>query len=149
MTKVYIILFLLIYSSGLCQNYDKRIIVDTLAVDSIIQVYYNNGRLFFQVPYKNGLQNGWYEQYNENGSIWIKELRINGKTVDGYNIAYYDNGKIYQHGYFKNGHEIGKWYCYDTTGQLNKIHIYNRKGEYKKCKIWEAGKNKWINTPLY
>lgn len=149
MTKFHIILFVFIFSSGFCQTYSKRVIVDTLAVDSIIQVYYNNDRLFFQVPYKNGLQSGWYEQYHKNGSIWIKELRINGKTVDGYNIAYYDNGKIYQRGYFKNGHETGKWFCYDSTGHLNKILIYNRKGEYKKWKIWDGSKNKWINAPPY
>jgi len=37
--------------------------------------------LFFQVPYKNGKQNGWYEQYHDNGAIWAKDLRLTSKPL--------------------------------------------------------------------
>jgi antitoxin component YwqK of YwqJK toxin-antitoxin module len=146
--KIFLTLFVLgCFLTSNCQN--KFVLIDTLSVDSIVQVYYNNGELFFQVPYVNGKQNGWYEQYHDNGAIWVKELRINGKTVDGYNVAYWDNGKIYQTGYFKDGHEVGKWYCYSPDGSPFKIYIYNRKGDWIKQKVWNEERNRWEKTGLY
>ncbi len=123
--------------------------MDTLGVDSIRQVFYKNGKLFFKVPYNNGKQNGWYEQYHENGTVWQKELRINGKVVDGFNVALYDNGRTYQKGYFRNGHEVGKWYCYTSDGKPSKIFTYNRKGGWVKLKVWNEERQKWVKSGLY
>lgn len=141
------IIAIIFFFFGQCQK--TVVLIDTLGVDSLIQVYYNNGHLFYQIPYLNGRQNGWREQYHENGAIWTKELMINGKTVDGYNIAYSENGKIYQEGYFKNGHEIGKWKEYKSDGKPFKIYIYNRKGDWIKLKVWNEEKQRWEKTGLY
>jgi antitoxin component YwqK of YwqJK toxin-antitoxin module len=127
----------------------KIVLIDSLGVDSIIQAYHTNGKLFFQAPYVHGMQNGWYEQFHDNGVIWVKQLRINGKTVDGYNVAYWDNGRISQKGYFKNGHEVGKWYCYTKDGNPFKIYIYNRKGDWVKLKVWNEKRKKWEKSRLY
>ena len=124
-------------------------IVDKPGADSIIQEFYNNGNLFFHVPYKGGKQNGWYEQYHENGAIWTKELRIDGKTVDGYNVAYHDNRTIYQSGCFKNGHQAGKWCCYSSDDKPFKIYIYNRNGSRIKLKVWNEEKQRWEKSNLY
>ena len=142
-----LIIIIIAFLSGHCQ--EKKVLVDTLSVDSIVQVFHNNGTLFFQVPYKNGKQNGWYEQFHENGTLCIKELRIENKTVDGFNIAYWDNGEIYQKGYFKNGHEVGKWYCFTQSGEPFKIYFYNRKGRWIKTKLWNEEKGKWENVGFY
>ena len=123
--------------------------VNTMKADSIVHAFHKNGELFYQVPYINGKQNGWYEQYHENGAIWIKELRIDGRTVDGYNIAYHKNGRVYQVGYFKDGHEVGKWYCYSLEGEIDTMYIYNRKGYWVKQKVWDGNRKKWIKTGLY
>lgn len=122
---------------------------DTLGADSLVQVFHSNGQLFIQVPYVNGEQNGWYEQYHENGTIWTKEFRINGQTVDGFYVELWDNGKISQKGYFKNGHQIGVWLVYDKEGNLFKKYIYNRKGEWIKLKIWNEAKKKWEKSAFY
>jgi antitoxin component YwqK of YwqJK toxin-antitoxin module len=128
---------------------ERRVISDTLNADSLIQVFYNNGKLFYQVPYKNGKQDGWYEQYHDNGANWIKYFIIDGKAVDGYYIALHENGAIYQKGFYKNGHQVGKWYCFTENGEPFKIYIYNKKGDWVKLKVWNPDKEKWEMSGLY
>ena len=43
-----------------CFGQEKKVIIGTFGADSIVQIFYANGKLFFQVPYKGGEQNGWY-----------------------------------------------------------------------------------------
>jgi len=126
-----------------------KVITDTLSADSLVQVFHKNGELFYQVPYKNGKQNGWYEQYHDNGAVWTKEFRIDGKSVDGYYVALYDDGNIYQKGFYKNGHQVGKWYCFTENGEPFKIYIYNKKGDWVKLKVWNPEKGKWEKSGLY
>lgn len=122
------------------------VIKDTLNCDSIVQVFYKNGQLFYRIFYKNGYRTGWYEQFHQNGAIWCKFLYNEGKIVDGLNICYSENGQISQKGYFKNGNEIGKWYQYGYSQdyRLNKVYKYNRKGRLVSVKFWDDEKKKWI-----
>ena len=120
-----------------------------MGADSIVQVFHKNGQLFFQIPYKNGQQNGWYEQFHENGAIWTKNYRINGKVLDGNYVALHDNGNIYQKGLYRDGHQIGKWFCYTSDGRPFKIYIYDKKGNWVKQRNWNEKKCKWENTGLY
>ncbi len=140
-----IILFILTNAFG--QNI--KIIKNTIGSDSIVQMFYENGKLFYQVPYRNGKQNGWYEQYYENGSVWSKDFRVDGKTIDGNYISLFDNGKINQEGAYKNGHQVGKWISYSNDGKPFKIYIYNKKGELIKLEIWNETKKQWEKTGLY
>lgn len=120
-----------------------EIIKDTLNCDSIVQVFYKNGQLFYRMFYKNGYRTGWYEQFHQNGAIWCKFLYNEGKIVDGLNICFSDNGRISQKGYFKNGTEIGKWFSYTEDGRLFKLYKYNRNGILIKVKVWDDEKKKW------
>lgn len=122
---------------------------DTLGLDSLVQVFYQTGTLFYQVSYKNGVQNGWYEQYHRNGAISHKEYRINGKTVDGTYVYLYSDGTIYQIGNFKNGNQVGKWYTYTSSGQIFKIYCYSRKGEFKFLKVLDEKKEQFVRSNLY
>jgi antitoxin component YwqK of YwqJK toxin-antitoxin module len=139
----------LYFTSHFCYAQNNTVLYDTLGADSIVQVYHNNGQLFFQVPYKAGKQNGWYEQHHDNGAICTKDFRINGKTVDGYHVILNDNGGIYQKGFYKNGHQIGKWYCYTSQGEPFKIYIYDKKGNWVKLKVWNSDNKKWVKSRLY
>lgn len=141
------ILFLLFFTNSYCQR--QIITVDTLGADSLVQVFYQNGQLFFQITYVDGLQNGWYEQYHKNGMISGKDFRINGKTVDGVYVYLTDKGNIYQKGHFKNGVQVGKWFTYTETGEFFKIYFYNNKGELVKLKVWDDEKCKWKRSNLY
>jgi hypothetical protein len=146
--KLTLLLSLFIINS-FCYGQGDQILLDTLGADSIVQVFHNNGQLFFQVPYHNGKQNGWYEQYHENGSVWTKEFRVNGKTVDGHYYILNKNGNIYQKGFYKDGHQIGKWYCFTDKGEPFKIYIYNKKGKWIKQKVWNDENQKWEKSGLY
>lgn len=115
----------------------------------MVQVFYQSGKLFFQISYKNGVQNGWYEQYHPNGSVFFKEFRFNGETVDGHYFHLYDDGKIYQEGKFKNGYQVGKWVTYDSVGKPYKIYFYKRNGVFKKLKVWRNEKQRWVKSNLY
>ncbi|MDY0144272.1 MAG: hypothetical protein RBR97_20505 [Bacteroidales bacterium] len=141
------ILFFLIMT--FCFGQEKKVLIETFGADSIVQIFYENGQLFYQVPYKEGKQNGWYEQYHENGSVWTKEYRVNGKTVDGYYFALHGNGNIYQKGFYKNGRQVGKWYCYTDEGKPFKIYIYDKDGNWTKLKVWNPEKEKWEKSGLY
>jgi hypothetical protein len=122
------------------------VVKDTLNCDSIIQVYYKNGQLFYRQFYKDSKRTGWYEQFHENGAISCKFLYIDNKIVDGVNVSYWENGSISQIGNFKNGNQIGKWIEYDSDGQPMSIYIYNKRGELIKMKDWDEEKRKWVKT---
>jgi antitoxin component YwqK of YwqJK toxin-antitoxin module len=122
------------------------VIKDTLNCDSIIQVYYKNGQLFYRQFYKDGQRIGWYEQFHENGTIGCKFLYIDGKIVDGVNVSYWENGLICQIGNFKNGNQIGKWIEYDSDELPVNIYIYNKRGYLIKIKEWDEEKRKWVKT---
>ena len=49
--------------------------------DYLEQHFYHNGNLYYQVPVKNGKENGLYEEYHPNG-----QLRYNKEMKDGYYI---------------------------------------------------------------
>lgn len=123
-----------------------RVVSDTLGYDSLRQVLYPSGQLFFQVPYKNGKVNGWYEQYHENGAIAYKQFRINDTIVDGYYVYNSQNGTVSEKGYFKNGHQVGKWYNYYSSGEPSYLVYYNKKGIPVKRMKWISERNKWKRT---
>lgn len=152
--KIPISLFftLLIYMSYAQQRIHsngEKTIIDTLGYDSLQQYFYRDGKLFYQVPYKNGKVNGWYEQFHPNGSVYMKELRIDGEIADGYNVSYSDKGVILQKGYFKNGYQVGKWYEYTEDGNLFEIYLYNKEGVLISLKRWNEKEKKWQRMNPY
>jgi len=122
------------------------VIRDSLGYDSLVQEFFSNGQLFYQMPYRNGLQNGWSEQFHRNGAVSGKSLWINGRIIDGLNIFFWENGYIHQKGNYRNGHQIGKWYSYSLDGKPMSIYIYNKKGELIKMKDWDEEKGKWVKA---
>lgn len=138
---------ILCFTNGYGQN--RNVLKNVSGSDSIVQIFYKSGQLFFQVPYKNGKQNGWYEQYHENGSVSSKDYRVDGKTVDGNYVSLFDNGNVYQKGAYKNGYQIGNWYTYTREGQPFKIYIYDQKGNLIKLKVWNVAEKKWEKSQLY
>jgi len=141
-----ITLFLFL-TNGYGQN--RNVLRNVSGSDSVVQLFYKSGQLFFQVPYKNGKQNGWYEQYHENGAIFSKDFRIDGKTMDGEYVSLFDNGNVYQKGAYKNGYQIGNWYIYTREGEPLKIYIYDKKGNLINLKVWNVAENKWEKSKMY
>ena len=77
-----------------------------------------------QGRFKNGVMEGPWVSYHENGQLLSEGAFKNGKT-EGPWVFYYDNGQLEMKGDFKNGEREGLWIDYYDNGQLNK------KGNYK------------------
>jgi antitoxin component YwqK of YwqJK toxin-antitoxin module len=58
----------------------KRI-YDTLGADYLEQHFYHNGNLYYQVPFKNGKQNGLREHYHPNGQLECERVITDGVFV--------------------------------------------------------------------
>jgi hypothetical protein len=125
------------------------VIKDTLGYDSLFQEFYSNGQLFYQMPYRNGLQNGWSEQFHRNGVVWSKSLWIDGKIADGYQVYFGENGTICERGHYKNGHQVGKWYSYTHKGEPLNLRIYNKKGKFVMMNTWNWEKGQWEKCGFY
>ena len=70
----------------------------------IERIYYENGNIYCEILYKNGLKHGLKKYYYENGNISYETPYKNGKK-HGPERSYYLNGKIYFEIPYKNGIE--------------------------------------------
>ena len=78
-------------------------------------VYHENGQLFYKGDYKNGEQEGSWVGYRENGQLYYKGGFKNGKK-EGSWVGYYDNGQLWYKGDYKNGVREGTWVWYQKDG---------------------------------
>ena len=95
--------------------------------DGVWRQYWDNGQLWLKENYKNGKKEGSYIQYHENGKLNTNSNYKNGKP-DGTWVYYWDNEKIRTKGNYKNGKLEGEWVEYSFEGQLKyKGHYKNNK----------------------
>ncbi len=117
--------------------------------------YYSNGQLLRQEEFRRGLEDGFLEEYDENGILitkgeffdgekegeWIYELNDH-KEIGKYRIGqrngewiyYYPNGKVAFKGAFVDGAPEGKHKYYYDNGVLEKEEYYEygiREGKWK------------------
>lgn len=155
----------------------KKVIKDTLNVDSLVQWYYHSGGLYQQVTYKNGKENGVKETYHPNGQFCKKEMFVNGFIEWDYFTVYYNqnwyfyvNGfRVYGHSYItydrygkpdyisyigkykRDSIKIDKQYCY---GEPCSLMIYNesKKGKLIKEYNWiektQTWQQRWYHIPI-
>ena len=86
--------------------------------------YHENGQLLSEGAFKNGKTEGPWVLYYDNGRLSMKGTFKNGK-YEGPWVFYHNNGQLEMKGDFKNGDREGLWIDYYDNGQLNK------KGNYK------------------
>lgn len=127
-------------------NPKTKVIIDTLDSDSLLQFFYPNGKLYFQVTFKNGMENGWREDYFPNGQLECKHYYMDGKVIfDSCNYISYDrfgNINYTSHCFLYNNkiYTIGITNTYDGIPFV--MHIYEEHmliGEfrYHKDRGWE------------
>ena len=89
--------------------------------------YHDNGRLKEKCTYKDGKYDGPYESYYDNGQLWEKCTYKDGK-YDGPYEEYYEDGQLGIKCTYNNGKEDGPCETYYGNGQLNEKGVY-RMGE--------------------
>ena len=70
-----------------------------------------------QGKFKNGVKEGSWVFYDNNGKLMTKGFYKNGKKEGTW--EYYHDGKLSEKGKFMNSHEEGFWEGYWEDGQLN------------------------------
>ncbi len=96
-------------------------------IDSINchQYNFNNGNVFRKFcTDKNGINNGPYEIYYENGNRNQISEMLDGK-LHGESTTYYKNGQILEKINYKNGLKEGALHHYNINGQLEAINYFS------------------------
>jgi antitoxin component YwqK of YwqJK toxin-antitoxin module len=79
--------------------------------------FYKNGVKSMEGPITDGLRNGEWISWYDDGSVWSKGTFKNNLR-DGRGIVYYRNGKIQIDGYYEKGERTGRWKSFDEEGNL-------------------------------
>ena len=70
-----------------------------------------------QGSFKNGLREGPWVGYHENGQLDYKGDYKNGSPEGSY-VNYWENGQLYYKGDYKNGRQDGSWMGYFEDGSV-------------------------------
>ncbi len=81
--------------------------------------YYPGKKLQMEGDFKNGVRDGKWVFYYENGNKWSEGYFRKGKS-NGKRTTYYENGKKRYEAYYKDDQRVGKWNFYDENGKLVK-----------------------------
>ena len=127
MRSIFVILLLcgFVSAAGLkeCQS-------DADKIDGCVaKGYHENGNLKYEIPYKNGKEEGVEKQYYENGNLWGEIPYKNGEQ-DGVAKSYHENGNLMVEHHLKNGKldGVSKWY-YKNGNLEAEIPYENDKAE--------------------
>ena len=81
--------------------------------------YYENGQLSYKGNFNNGKRDGAWFWYWGNGQVSSKDNYKNGKK-EGDWVSYYENGQLRHKGNYKNGVKDGTWVWYYEDGTVFK-----------------------------
>jgi antitoxin component YwqK of YwqJK toxin-antitoxin module len=85
----------------------------------LFQEFYPNGALKMEGKNdENGLRNGLWIAYYENGKKWSESYYVKGKK-SGHSLSFYPNGNVRYVGEYLNDEKIGTWKFYDENGDLS------------------------------
>ena len=96
---------------------------ETKAFTGIIKLYYDNGALKKDIPYKDGKENGIGKGYYPNGNLESEGNFKDGK-LEGLFKGYYENGNIRMEINYKNDKREGLFKEYYENGDLIGEYYY-------------------------
>lgn len=70
-----------------------------------------------ETNYVNGIKQGEYLKYYDNGALMVKASYKND-ALDGDYVHYYSNGVVKEKGSFVEGMKVGEWKTYDIEGNV-------------------------------
>lgn len=86
-------------------------------IEGIRKVFYSDGKLAEEIPYKNGLKNGIGKKYSNEGKLVEEATYINGQMQGSYTV-YNANKVVVIKGQFKADKKNAIWSYYDDSGKL-------------------------------
>lgn len=87
--------------------------------------YHPNGKKYIEGNYKDNKRDGYWASWYDNGQLW-SEGEFREGLSEGKRTVYHPNGKIYYEGTFKAGERVGMWKFYDENGKLTNEIDYSK-----------------------
>ena len=88
------------------------------------QEWLENGKLRYNAYWKDGKGHGLWQYFHDNGILKYEESYIMD-IPDGISRAYYDNGQLKDDFFWLQGKKQGVWTSYSETGVVLKTEIYD------------------------
>lgn len=87
------------------------------------QEWLENGKLRYNSYWKDGKGHGLWQYFHDNGKLRYEESYILD-IPDGISRAYYDNGQLKDDFFWLQGKKQGVWTSYSETGIVLKTEVY-------------------------
>lgn len=106
--------------------------------EGIWREFYANGKVKAEKNYRNDQLNGYVKEYNEKGSLVVKQVYNDGKLLDlgkqdtlniEERVVYDDNKRVIKRGYYKENVPVGIHREYDGEGKVINAFVYNEEGK--------------------
>lgn len=81
--------------------------------------YFENGKVFREIHFRNDVEDGEWKMWHENGVLYLEQMKVLGKS-EGYWKEYYENGSIKEIGEYKDGEYIPIDFWDENGAQLLK-----------------------------
>lgn len=73
-------------------NEAKELLKSLTKENGVVTEHYNSGQLWKEYEVTNGIRNGYYKEYHENGQLRVEIKFSDGSQEDGWVVTYHDNG---------------------------------------------------------
>jgi len=100
--------------------------------------YYNNGRVYWQVPYVNNLRHGKYTSWYESGAVEFDCWYSNG-VYQGMVYQWHENGMTQMIAECDSGRKVGIHFYYDEDGRIGRIFRYQNNELHGRQSNWYCG----------
>lgn len=100
------------------------------------KVFFVDGKLAEEVPYKNGLKNGVSKIYSKAGTLKEEAIYVDGLMQGSYKV-YDDNGVVIINGQYKKDKKNGLWKYYNSNKELIKTINTDTINGYKKPSLFK------------
>ncbi len=91
--------------------------------EGLWQEWLENGKLRYNAHWKEGKGHGLWQYFHDNGTLKYEEAYLMD-IPNGISRAYYNNGRLMNDNFWLNGKKQGVWSAYSETGILVKTDIY-------------------------
>ncbi|MDR2938227.1 MAG: hypothetical protein LBU92_04725 [Prevotellaceae bacterium] len=92
-------------------------------LQGVQELYYPNGKVYERKHFKDGKEDGIYEQIDVRG-LPVFEMMYKAGVQSGLARYYYNNNQIRIEGRYENGVRTGEWIFYEPNGKVERKTTY-------------------------